>query len=57
VLTLHFGQRQESLAGESLGQQREVVQDHGAAGELVVGAVQEPLDGLRAEGLDKFGRR
>jgi hypothetical protein len=50
VLALHCGQRHEPLAGEALGQQRQVVQDHGAAGELVVGAVQEPLDGLVAEG-------
>ena len=50
VLAFDLGQRAQPLAGEPLGQQRQVVRDDRAAGELVVGAVQEPLDGLDAEG-------
>src|SRR3954468_2578613 len=48
MFALHLGERGEALAGEPLGQQRQEVQHDGASGELVVGGVQEPFDGLGA---------
>ena len=49
VLAFDPGQRVEPLAGEPFGQQRQEVGHGRAAGELVVGRVQEPFDGLDAE--------
>ena len=45
------GQGGEALAGPAFGQQRQEVGNGGPAGELVVGGVQEPFDGLDAEVL------
>jgi hypothetical protein len=45
----------QALAGEPFGQQRQEVRDGGAAGELVVGGVQEPFDGLGAECVGVLG--
>ena len=45
----------ESLACPAFGQQREEVGNGCPAGELVVGGVQEPFDGLDAEVLAEFG--
>ena len=50
-LALDPGQRVEALTGEAFGQQRQEVGDGRAGGELVVGGVQEPLDGFDAEVL------
>ena len=49
-LALHAGQGVQTLTGEAFGQQRQEVGDGGAAGELVVGGVQEPFDGFDPEG-------
>ena len=49
VLPSTLARAREALAGEPFGQQRQEVGDGGAAGELVVGGVQEPFDGLGAE--------
>ncbi len=43
------------MACPAFGQQREEVGDGGTSGELVVGRVQEPLDGLDAEVLAELG--
>ena len=48
-VALDPGQRGEALAGEPFGQQRQEVEHDRASGELVVGGVQEPFDGLGAE--------
>ena len=50
-LALDAGQRGEPLAGPTFGQQRQEVGNRCPAGELVVGGVQEPLDGFDAEVL------
>ena len=50
AVPLHLGQRLEPLAGEPLGEQRQERGDAGVLDELLVGTVQEPLDGLRAVG-------
>ncbi|GLW10704.1 hypothetical protein Misp01_58320 [Microtetraspora sp. NBRC 13810] len=49
VVAFHAGQGVQALAGEALGEQRQVVGDLPVQGELVVAGVQEPLDGLGAE--------
>ena len=46
---LDLGQGVQALPGEAFGEQRQEVGDGGPAGELVVGGVQEPLDGLGVE--------
>ena len=50
-LALDAGQGGEALACPAFGQQREEVGNGGTSGELVVGGVQEPFDGLDAEVL------
>ena len=53
-LALDSGQGIKALAGEPLGQQRQEVRDGCAAGELVVGGVQEPFDRFDSEGAVEF---
>lgn len=54
-LAFHAGQGVQALAGESLGQQRQEVGNGCPAGELVIGRVQEPFDGLHPEGVLELG--
>ena len=48
-LAFHPGQGVQALAGEPFGEQRKEIGDRRAAGELVVGGVQEPFDRLDTE--------
>lgn len=55
VVAFDPGEGTQALAGEALGEQRQVVRDAGDGGELVVAAVQEPLDCLSAVGTVELG--
>ena len=55
ALAFHLRKRTKSLPGEAFGEQRQEVGDDGSAGELVVGGVQEPVDGLYAEHAGELG--
>ena len=52
--SLDLGQGAQPLPGEPFGQQGQEVRHRGAAGELVTGGVQEPLDGFHAEHHGEF---
>ena len=52
-----FANARQPLPGEAFGQQRQEVGDGGPTGELVVGGVQEPLDGFHAEHVGELGRQ
>ena len=47
--SLGLGERSETVGGEALGEQRQVLVDLRCGGEQVVGLVEEPFDGLHAE--------
>jgi len=47
--TFDLGQGVEALSGEAFGEEGQEVGDGGMAGELVVGGVQEPVDGVDVE--------